>query len=200
MARRRARPSRRRRSSGASSAAAGSTPEDFSACRLAYEEFAFAEYLGGESDMSDAAKENSGRPVFSPVVAFAMVARRRVGAAVLFRVLRLCARLQRRRGYPHQRLVALRRRFCRARCVFAGAGYSGSASAKGLDDEEYEKASLIILTPGMDNTRRRNSRGHGHRTPAHHPAEMARSARSVARGLGAQCRACSRREDQSSGC
>ena len=101
--------------------------------------------------MSDAAETSgAGRPVFSPVVAAAMVA---VGAlAALFFVV-FSAYAPDYSGEGDGRANALSR---------SAIGFAGLVSflraqdipvliSQGLDAEEYEKASLIVLTPSLNN-------------------------------------------------
>ena len=102
--------------------------------------------------MSDAAKESSAaRPVFSPVVGLAMVT---VGALSLLFYLVFSAYAPDYSGEGDTRTNALSR---------SAVGFAGLVSflrlqgvpvllSRGLDAEEYEKASLVILTPGLDNT------------------------------------------------
>jgi hypothetical protein len=102
--------------------------------------------------VSDAAKDSSvGRPVFSPVVALAMVA---VGALSLLFYLVFSAYAPDYAGEGDTRTNAVSR---------SAVGFAGLVSflrlqgvpvliSRGLDDEEYAKASLIVLTPGLDNT------------------------------------------------
>ena len=101
--------------------------------------------------MSDTAKESSGGRVFSPVVGFAMVG---VGALSLLFYLLFSAYAPDYSGEGDTRTNAVSR---------SAVGFAGLASflrlqgipvllSRGLDEKEFEKASLVILTPGMDNT------------------------------------------------
>ncbi len=101
--------------------------------------------------MSDAAKESSGGRVFSPVVAFAMVG---VGALSMLFYLLFSAYAPDYSGEGDTRTNAVSR---------SAVGFAGLVSflrlqgvpvliSRGLDEEEVAKASLVILTPGMDNT------------------------------------------------
>jgi hypothetical protein len=97
------------------------------------------------------AKESSvGRPVFSPVVALAMVA---VGALSLLFYLVFSAYAPDYAGEGDTRTNAVSR---------SAVGFAGLAAflrlqgvpvliSRGLDEGEFEKASLVILTPGPDN-------------------------------------------------
>jgi hypothetical protein len=101
--------------------------------------------------VSDAAKENSAGPVFSPIVAFAMVG---VGALSLLFYLLFSAYAPDYSGEGDTRTNAVSR---------SAVGFAGLASflrlqgvpvllSRGLDEEEFEKTSLVILTPGSDDT------------------------------------------------
>jgi hypothetical protein len=102
--------------------------------------------------MSDAAQDSaSARAVFSPVVAFAMVA---VGALSLLFYLVFSAYAPDYSGEGDTRTNAVSR---------SAVGFAGLVEllrlqgipvliSRGLDDEEYARASLVVLTPGMDNT------------------------------------------------
>lgn len=102
--------------------------------------------------MSAAAKERDvGRPVFSPVVALAMAG---IGVLSLLFFLVFSAYAPDYSGEGDTRSNA----FSRSAVGFAGLvrflrlqGVPVLVS-QGLDAEEYEKASLIVLTPGMNNT------------------------------------------------
>lgn len=101
--------------------------------------------------MSDAAKESSGGRVFSPVVAFAMVG---VGALSLLFYLLFSAYAPDYSGEGDTRANAVSR---------SAVGFAGLAEflrlqgipvllSRGLDEEEFEKTSLVILTPGPEDT------------------------------------------------
>ena len=101
--------------------------------------------------MSDAAKESSGGRVFSPVVAFAMVG---VGALSLLFYLLFSAYAPDYSGEGDTRANAVSR---------SAVGFAGLAEflrlqgipvllSRGLDKEEFEKTSLVILTPGPEDT------------------------------------------------
>ena len=102
--------------------------------------------------MSEATNLSSvGKPVFSPLVALAMVA---IGALSLLFYLAFSAYAPDYSGEGDTRANAVSR---------SAVGFAGLAEflrlqgipvllSRGLDEEEYEKASLIILTPGPENT------------------------------------------------
>jgi hypothetical protein len=101
--------------------------------------------------VSDAAKESSAGRVFSPVVGFAMVG---VGALSLLFYLLFSAYAPDYSGEGDTRTNAVSR---------SAVGFAGLVRflrlqgvpvliSRGLDEEEFAKASLVILTPGMDNT------------------------------------------------
>ena len=101
--------------------------------------------------MSDAAKESSAGPVFSPIVAFAMVG---VGALSLLFYLLFSAYAPDYSGEGDTRTNALSR---------SAVGFAGLVEllrlqevpvllSRGLDEEEFEKTSLVILTPGPEDT------------------------------------------------
>lgn len=101
--------------------------------------------------MSDAAKESSTGRVFSPIVAFAMVG---VGALSLLFYLLFSAYAPDYSGEGDTRANAVSR---------SAVGFAGLAEflrlqgipvllSRGLDEEEFEKTSLVILTPGANTT------------------------------------------------
>ena len=101
--------------------------------------------------MSDAAKENPAGRVFSPIVALAMVG---VGALSLLFYLLFSAYAPDYSGEGDTRTNAVSR---------SAVGFAGLAEflrlqgisvllSRGLDEEEFEKTSLVILTPGPDQT------------------------------------------------
>src|SRR6185503_13600857 len=108
--------------------------------------------VDGEARVSVAAKEPSASsPVFSPVVAFALVA---VGALSLLFYLVFSAYAPDYSGEGDTRTNAVSR---------SAVGFAGLASflrlqgipvllSRGLDEEEFEKTSLVILTPGPEAT------------------------------------------------
>jgi len=101
--------------------------------------------------VSDTAKEISGGQVFSPIVAFAMVG---VGALSLLFYLLFSASAPDYSGEGDTRANAVSR---------SAVGFAGLAEllrlqgipvllSRGLDEAEFEKTSLVVLTPGMNNT------------------------------------------------
>jgi hypothetical protein len=101
--------------------------------------------------VSDAAKESAVAPVFSPMVALAMVG---VGALSLLFYLLFSAYAPDYSGEGDTRTNAVSR---------SAVGFAGLAEflrlqgipvliSRGLDEDEFAKASLIILTPGLNNT------------------------------------------------
>jgi hypothetical protein len=101
--------------------------------------------------MSDTAKESSGGRVFSPIVAFAMVG---VGALSLLFYLLFSAYAPDYSGEGDTRTNAVSR---------SAVGFAGLAEllrlqgipvllSRGLDEEEFERTSLVVLTPGPDQT------------------------------------------------
>ena len=135
--------------------------------------------------MSDAAKESSvARPVFSPVIAFAMVG---IGALSLLFYLLFSAYAPDYSGEGDTRTNAVSQ---------SAVGFAGLAEflrlqgipvllSRGLEAEEYEKASLIVLTPGLNNTGAEDSRRHGCRASTHHPSKVDRRAGPAASRVGA---------------
>ena len=100
--------------------------------------------------MSDAAKESAAGRVFSPIVALAMVG---VGALSLLFYLLFSAYAPDYSGEGDTRSNAVSR---------SAVGFAGLAEflrlqgipvllSRGLDEDEFAKASLIILTPGLNN-------------------------------------------------
>ena len=101
--------------------------------------------------MSDAAKEGSRGTVFSPVVAFTMVG---VGALSLLFYLLFSAYAPDYSGEGDTRANAVSR---------SAVGFAGLAEllrlqgipvllSRGLEEGEFEKTSLVILTPGPEQT------------------------------------------------
>ena len=108
--------------------------------------------MGGQEHLSDAAADSSvSRPVFSPIVALALVA---VGAVSLLFYLVFSAYAPDYTGEGDTRTNALSR---------SAVGFAGLVSflrlqgtpvllSQGLNDEEYSRASLVVLTPGANNS------------------------------------------------